>query len=434
MFRTPPDTLENRMRPAWHLLAIGRRGLPALFALLMLLGATPPPAPPSKPASPGARATVQRDLAARRALEGVTERYRTLRGYHLEGRGASKLTSAQGENENITWVRFLVSRPNRNASEIRTADMTTRLVMDGDSLWTALPELGQYQVQAVSTVRASVDSAMFARQFDPAEEYGRLLETVVAMRALGRDTVHTNAGIVMCDRYAVTTTAATQVAEGIKVHPRVLWVDPATRMVLLDSVSIDQQHPQLGAITSVNVTRMVVAKPDPVFAADAFRFKPSHDLKRVRRFSRQSAEHAALEGQPASDFTLETLAGSKSVKLSELKGQVVLLDFWATWCGPCRGWLPIVAKAHREYGSKGLKVYAVNEREAEPKVRDYLARQKLDVPVLMDRSGTVGSMYRASSIPLTVVVGRDGRVVRVLVGLHGEEDLRDVLAEAGLVL
>ena len=66
------------------------------------------------------------------------------------------------------------------------------------------------------------------------------------------------------------------------------------------------------------------------------------------------------------------------------------------------------------------------------KVRAYLDKQKLDVPVLMDMAGTVGAMYRASAIPLTVVVGRDGKVVRILVGLHDEEDLRDVLREAGI--
>jgi thiol-disulfide isomerase/thioredoxin len=400
------------------------------LTLPFLVGATTPP-----PASrPGARAVAQREAAARRALTAVTDRYRAMRGYQLEGRGGTSVTSSQGDNESVTWVRFAVLRPDRYAGEIRSTDMTTRLVMDGDSLWTAIPVLGQYQVQAVASVRPAMDSTAWTRQFDPAYEYAHLLEDLVSVTALGRDTVHTNAGVVNCDRFAVTTKAAAQAGEGIRVHPRVLWVDPATQMVLLDSVRIDQQHPQLGEVTSVNVTRMVVARPDPTFAADAFRFRPDPDLRRVRRFARTSAEHAALEGRKASDFTLETLDGAKAVKLSELKGHVVLLDFWATWCGPCRGWLPIVAKAHREYEAKGLRVFAVNEREPEAKVRTYLTKQNLNVPVLMDRSGTVGMMYRASSIPLTVVIGRDGNVLRVLVGLHGEEDLKDVLAEAGLVL
>ena len=74
----------------------------------------------------------------------------------------------------------------------------------------------------------------------------------------------------------------------------------------------------------------------------------------------------------------------------------------------------------------------MNLRETETKVRDYLAKEKIDVPVLMDRTGAVGGDYKAASIPTTVVVGRDGKVVRVLVGLHDEADLRDVLIDAGV--
>jgi len=214
--------------------------------------------------------------------------------------------------------------------------------------------------------------------------------------------------------------------------PRVLWVDPVSRLVLLDSVRIEQDHPQLGHVHSVNVTRMVVAEADPVLSADAFRFHPDPGFRRVRRFMQSSPEHAALEGQPAMDFTLERLDDPKPVQLAGLKGKVVVLDFWATWCGPCRGWLPIVAKVRRDYESKGLLVYAVNERETEAKVKEYLTRQKLDIPVLLDLSGTVGMTYKATSIPLTVVVGRDGRIVRVMVGLHEEDDLKDALHDAGI--
>jgi thiol-disulfide isomerase/thioredoxin len=252
------------------------------------------------------------------------------------------------------------------------------------------------------------------------------------VQTLPRDTVRTARGVVKCDRYALSRAAADSTAPGVTIHPRVVWVDPASRLVLLDSSRVDQTHPQLGPVSAVSMMRLVVAEADPTVAADAFVFKPDDGMRRVRRFMQRSPEHEALEGQPATDFTLETLAGSKPVKLSELKGRVVVLDFWATWCGPCRRWLPIVEQASRDYASKGLAVFAVNERETDSKVRSYLDQQKLDLPVLMDRSGTVGSIYRASSIPLTVVVGKDGFVLRVMVGLHEAEDLKDVLHEAGI--
>jgi thiol-disulfide isomerase/thioredoxin len=251
------------------------------------------------------------------------------------------------------------------------------------------------------------------------------------MRSLGRDTVRTARGVVTCERIAITLPQPGGNAN-VKVFPRVLWVDPATQLVLLDSMRVEQQHPQAGLLHSVNVTRLVVAEANPTHSADAFRFTDPDGLRRVRRFMQSSPEHSSMEGQPAQDFTLETLADGKPVKLSSLKGKVVLLDFWATWCGPCRRWLPIVEKLGREYASKGLVVYAVNERETETKVKEYLAKQKIDIPVLMDLTGNVGTMYRASSIPLSVLVGRDGNIVRVLLGLHTEEDLVEVLQEAGL--
>jgi thiol-disulfide isomerase/thioredoxin len=157
-----------------------------------------------------------------------------------------------------------------------------------------------------------------------------------------------------------------------------------------------------------------------------------------RRGPARAQVHAALtraggDGGPARQrLTLETLTDAKPVTLSGLKGRVVLLDFWATWCGPCRGWLPIVAKAHHDYAAKGLSVFAVNEREPESKVLAYLTKQKLDLPVLMDTGGQVGMAYQARSIPLTVLVGRDGKVARVMVGLHDEEDLKDALHDAGI--
>ena len=407
------------------------RPIPTLALLLAL--ASIAGSAPSSPAPPGTRpAATAPDAAARRAIEASVQRYRTLRGYRLEGQGSTLVSTRTEHNETVRPIRYLVSRPGRIASLVREPQMTSRLVADGESLWTALPELEQYIVQALAPLRVSADSATLARQLDPAADYLNLLAGVGRVTRLGRDTVRTAHGAVPCERYALARAAGDSAGPGIMIHPRVLWVDPATHLVLKDSVRIDQKHPQLGEVSSVNLTRMVVAEADPAFAADAFVFRPGPDDRRVRRFMRRSPEHEALEGQPASDFTLETLADAKPVRLAEQKGRVVLLDFWATWCGPCRGLLPIVARAHRDYAAKGLEVFAVNEREPGDKVRAYLEKQKLDLPVLMDMSGTVGAMYRASAIPLTVVVGRDGNVVRVLVGLHDEADLRDVLHEAGI--
>ena len=405
-------------------------------ALLSLLLASPvlaaPAQPVAKPASkPAVRATATAGVEAAKLMKAVAERYRTLKTYRLEGQGTTEVGSATEHQNQVMRMRFLVARPGRYASLIENGENTQRMVTDGDSLWTAVPAIGQYVVRPVAAVLGSSDSATFARQIDPASEYAQLLEAALSVRGLGRDTVRTARGVVTCERIALTLPQPGK-AENVTVFPRVLWIDPVSHLVLLDSLRVEQKHPQAGVLHSINITRLVVAEADPAIAAEAFKFTDTDGLRRVRRFMQSSPEHSSMEGQPAQDFTLKTLEGAKPVKLSSLRGKVVLLDFWATWCGPCRRWLPIVEKAHRDYASKGLVVYAVNERESGSKVREYLTKQKLDVPVLMDLSGTVGTMYRASSIPLSVIIGRDGNIFRVLLGLHDEEDLREVLQEAGL--
>ncbi|MCE9627108.1 MAG: redoxin domain-containing protein [Candidatus Eisenbacteria bacterium] len=417
------------MRALASLLLVSLLAAPVLAA-----PATPPAKPASKAAAkPAAKPAVKpaSSPAAVKLMAAVADRYRTLKTYRLEGQGTNEVGNASQHQDQIMRMRFVVERPGRYSSIIESAENSQRMVTDGDSLWTAVPALGQYVVRPVRDLLASSDSGTFARQIDPASEYASLLEAATVMRSLGRDTVHTARGVITCERVALTLPQP-DAGANVKVFPRVLWVDPTTHMVLLDSLRVEQQHPQAGLLHSVNVTRLVVAEANPVHAADAFTFANTDGLRRVRRFMQGSPEHSSMEGQPAQDFTLETLADSKPVKLSDLKGKVVLLDFWATWCGPCRRWLPIVAQAARDYADKGLVVYAVNERETVPQVRKYLEQQKIDIPVLMDLSGTVGTNYRASSIPLSVVVGRDGNIVRVLLGLHDAEDLAEVLKEAGL--
>jgi thiol-disulfide isomerase/thioredoxin len=394
-----------------------------ILALVLIAATSVAATPPERPSAD----------AASRALERVAERYRTLTSYRLEGQGVNEVGSATEKRQQVTSMRFLVHRPGRFASMIRTPEGVQRMATDGDSLWTAVPAIGQYMVRPVSAIRATPEGAQFDRQIDPAAEYAQLLTTVTAVRSLGPDTVHTATGVVRCERYALTLPPpAAGGPEGVTVSPRVLWVDPVSRMVLLDSLRVEQQHPQMGRVYSTSVTRLVVAEPDAKLPDTAFRGPGEDGLRRVRRFSQPSAEHASMERRPAIDFTLETLADGSPVTLSSLKGKVVLLDFWATWCGPCRRWLPIVAQAMRAHAKDGLVVYAVNVREDEDKVRAYLEKQKLDVPVLMDLSGKVGSLYRANSIPLTVIVDRNGDVAKVMVGLHDEADLADALAEVGI--
>ncbi len=130
------------------------------------------------------------------------------------------------------------------------------------------------------------------------------------------------------------------------------------------------------------------------------------------------------------DFTLKSLTGEK-VTLSDLRGKVVLIDFWATWCGPCRRELPTIEKLHREYEDKGLVVLGINDEESGT-AKKFLAKNEYRLPVLMDSKKEVARAYGTRAIPTVIVVDKDGVVRAHFVGGRSEDELRAALKGAGL--
>ena len=133
---------------------------------------------------------------------------------------------------------------------------------------------------------------------------------------------------------------------------------------------------------------------------------------------------AALVGKPAPNFKLADASG-KSVSLSDLKGSVVVLDFWATWCGPCRGELPVLDKVAAARANDGVKTFAINLKEDPDKVGRFVDETKLGLNVLFDRDGKVSEKFLVDGIPQTVVIDRAGIVRHVSIGWGdgGEERL-----------
>ena len=149
---------------------------------------------------------------------------------------------------------------------------------------------------------------------------------------------------------------------------------------------------------------------------------------------KQPADTRSLEGKKAPDFTLPMIDG-QDLKLSEQKGNVVVLDFWATWCGPCVKALPHVQElaSDTELAQKGLKVYAVNmttwKPETEEKAREFVKANNYTFPVPLDREGKLAESYKIQGIPTQVVIGRDGMIKKVFVG-DGGENLTKAIEQA----
>jgi peroxiredoxin len=109
------------------------------------------------------------------------------------------------------------------------------------------------------------------------------------------------------------------------------------------------------------------------------------------------------------DFTLKTMNGD-NVRLEELRGQVVLINFWASWCGPCRQEMPLLQKIQDRYEPLGFTVLGVNVDEQEEKARRIVDRMSLDFPLLLDTTQSVSEAYEVDAMPFSVLVDRNGKI------------------------
>jgi len=136
----------------------------------------------------------------------------------------------------------------------------------------------------------------------------------------------------------------------------------------------------------------------------------------------------SLVGKPAPDFTLADF-DEHSFNLAAANGHIVLLSFWASWCGPCRGEMPLLARLQKELASEMVDVVLI-VMDNPAKAQRFLKKAHLDARCLLDERGTLGRAYGVRTIPRAFVIDRDGMVRRVLFGGSSEKVLRKAIDAA----
>ena len=154
----------------------------------------------------------------------------------------------------------------------------------------------------------------------------------------------------------------------------------------------------------------------------------------ARRSASAGGSDASFSGitisKPAPDFTLETVSG-QSVRLSDLRGKAVLLNFWATWCAPCKIEMPWFVELQNEYGSQGLQIVGVAmDDSSKDDIAKFAKDMGVNYPVLIGKEA-VGEEYGGvPALPESFFIGRDGNIVDKIIGLKGKAEIEDSIKKA----
>ena len=126
---------------------------------------------------------------------------------------------------------------------------------------------------------------------------------------------------------------------------------------------------------------------------------------------------APQTGFLAPEFTLTSLQG-ETISLADLRGQAVLVNIWASWCGPCRSEMPAMQTIYQEYAGQGFTILAVNStiQDSQSKAAEFVAEYNLTFPILLDFDGQVSALYQVSALPSSFFIRPDGTIQEVVIG------------------
>ena len=323
--------------------------------------------------------------------------------------------------DTVTRTPFLLilAPDNRYRQESRSAAGTDLQVCNGLTNWHYMARTNKY-----SSAPGIPDPInLFNSRIDP-----RFLnEHLITAELLRQETSQTATGDHLCDVIQAHY-ERTQQPRNVDFGDVLYWVDHSAYLVWKTRTQVDTELGQSGAKASgFETTIYNDVQLNVNLQAEAFTFIPPPGATPQNVGNVGGRE--ALLGRPAPDFTLRDLEGNQ-IQLLALKGRVILLDFWATWCGPCRSTMPKLNSLFKKFRKRDVVVLGVDMHENEQAVRGFVSKNRYEYPILLSpRGDPVFDSYFARAIPTLVVIDKNGLVAdyKVGYGSETEEMLRDDL-------
>jgi len=373
------------------------------------------------------------DIEVKSLLERVSKTYRDLKSYRFEAILSTESDKGKRERGELQ-VSFAIAKPDKARVSVKGRQMDLLTISNGRTTWVYMEQLHQFIKKEVSPetlgtekgTGAGPDLSSLINDF--AGAYTNLVEQAENATLSHQEPLDIDGKPVQCYVMDLKASRAGSAASHGK-SGRTLWIDK-DRYVILKEISRSETGDRSGEDVDRSTRTTVFSRVEvnESLPDDLFVFQPSEEAQQVEQFDFRMVK--AQSGPEAPDFTLKDLDGH-SFHLKGQRGKAVLIQFWASWCGPCRIEMPFVEELHRRFRHKGLTVVGVNDEDPEV-AQEFLQDKEFTFPMLVDAGGEVGNTYEVDAIPTLVLIDQEGKIVHRDVGLGNGRELRQALKRIGI--
>lgn len=377
-------------------------------------------------------ATPQED--GKQWIERVARAYQELSSYQCEGVILSEFSGLQSGSRTTSFMRHSKPRENKFRYSAGMGDSRCVVASDGLSAIAYIGATRQYlrkQLTKPDEVLQEIfkgEPGAFIGGALPGE-YLNLPSRCASAKVLRREALDLQSGRVDCvvveaEMAATNTLPLTRTV-------RTLWIDPEKLMVLRDVTRTDAFSTQKKKFYDASQeVKLTSCRINQEIDESIFRFEPPSSAYQKTELNLPAVDDGLALGPSAESIPLTDVNGTR-YSFKELRGSVVILDFWATWCGPCLKEMASLEKIRAKYKDKGLVIFGVNQQEQKIQT-DFLKKKSFSYPMLLDRSGMLTRQFRASELPTLVVIDRNGRMANWEQGMQKQEELESLIKLTGI--
>ena len=369
-------------------------------------------------------------------LKKVSAVYKNLKQFQLELDVKTSMDSGLRQKTSKTHISMTAIRPGRMKLILENDAGQIQYFRNETTATTYLPRLNQYIQRPVEQPNRPAsdedehDTFDFATTGDQiVSQYESIDDGVASARIVREEALVLGEEKINC--VVIEVEASKHREEGEATMQRTYWIDKVGSLVrkVVSNSRFEPGSKEDAVVLRAEKIFSVFQTLEPI-GDDIFNFSPPTGAKEVAEFLEPSRRGENPYGKEAPDFTLKTFQGA-TVQMKKLRGKIVLLSFWASWCGPCRHEMPVIEKLSHQYRDQGFLVFGVNDEDRDT-IRDYIKENGYSFPTLVDEEQEAMKLYHVGAIPTTVVIDREGKIASYQVGMSSETELRAILNRLGI--